>query len=145
MILLVEDNKDDEYLAVRVLEKHRMATSIAIARDGAEAVDYLFGTGAYQGRDLSAQPRVVFLDLQLPKLTGIEVLAAIRGDARTKHLPVVILTSSKEEEDIRRCYALGANSYLRKPVDFSEFSEAVRVAGAYWLTLNETMAPPPLR
>jgi two-component system, response regulator len=145
MILLVEDNKDDEYLAVRALEKHRMAKAIVIARDGAEAVDYLFGTGGYEGRDIGMQPRVVFLDLQLPKLTGLDVLATIRGDARTKHLPVVILTSSKEEEDIRRSYALGANSYLRKPVDFGEFSETVRLAAAYWLTLNEVMASPPVR
>ncbi len=139
VILLVEDNADDELLTVRALKKNNILNDVVVARDGAEALDYLFRTGAYAGRDLSA-PQVVLLDLKLPKLSGLEVLKRIREDARTRMQPVVILTSSTEEQDLAASYGLGANSYIRKPVDFDQFSEAARQIGLYWLVLNE--APP---
>jgi two-component system, response regulator len=135
-ILLVEDNADDEALTIRALRKHKIANQVIVARDGAEALDYLFGTGAWIGRDLTRPPPLVLLDLKLPKLDGLEVLRRIRSDARTRTVPVVILTSSDEEQDMVRGYAVGANSYVRKPIDFNEFSEAVRVMGVYWLLLN---------
>jgi CheY-like chemotaxis protein len=137
-ILLVEDDADDEALTVRALHKHNIANEIVVARDGVEALDYLFGTGAHAGRDLRQQPQVILLDLKLPRLDGLEVLRRLRADPRTRLLPVVILTSSKEEEDRTKSYTLGANSYVRKPVDFNQFSEAVRQLGLYWLLLNET-------
>ena len=137
VILLVEDNPDDEKLTVRALEKSRIANAIAIARDGAEALDYLFGTGTYEGRDVKQLPALVLLDLKLPKLDGHEVLRRIRADDRTKRLPVVILTSSREEQDLTNGYNGGVNSYIRKPVDFTEFTEVVRQLGLYWLVLNE--------
>ena len=140
VILLVEDNPDDEALAIRALKKNNIVNEVVVARDGAAALDYLFGTGAHTGRDLSVPPQVVLLDLKLPKLSGLEVLKRIRGDERTRSQPVVILTSSKEEQDLTASYGLGANSYIRKPVDFSQFSDAVRQIGLYWLVLNE--APP---
>lgn len=140
VILLVEDNADDETLAIRALKKNNILNDVVVARDGAEALDYLFGTGAYVGRDLAAPPEVVLLDLKLPKISGLEVLKRIREDARTRMQPVVILTSSSEEQDLAAGYGLGANSYIRKPVDFSQFTEAVRQIGLYWLVLNE--APP---
>ena len=140
VILLVEDNADDEALTIRALKKNNILNEVVVARDGAEALDYLFGTGAYAGRDLTAPPQVVLLDLKLPKISGLEVLKRIRDDARTRMQPVVILTSSTEEQDLAAGYGLGANSYIRKPVDFDHFSEAARQIGLYWLVLNE--APP---
>ena len=137
-ILLVEDNPDDEFLTRRALKKNNIGNEVVVAHDGAEALDYLFGTGAYEGRDLSAMPQVVLLDLKLPKVDGLEVLRRLRGDERTSLLPVVILTSSKEQQDLVDGYGYGANSYIRKPVDFGQFVEAVRQLGLYWLVLNET-------
>lgn len=138
VILLVEDNADDEKLTVRALKKNNIVNDVAIARDGVEALDYLFGTGAHAGRDTSALPALVLLDLKLPKLDGHEVLRRIRADDRTKRLPVVILTSSNEEQDLMNGYNGGVNSYIRKPVDFTQFTEVVRQLGLYWLVLNET-------
>jgi two-component system response regulator len=140
-ILLVEDNKDDEILTLRALKKNHILNEVVVTRDGVEALDYLFGTGSYTGRDLSVLPQVVLLDLNLPRIGGLDVLRRVREDDRTKLLAVVVLTSSKEEEDIVRSYSLGANSYVRKPVDFSQFSEAVKTLGLYWLLLHEA-APP---
>jgi CheY-like chemotaxis protein len=136
-ILLVEDNPDDEDLTIRALKKNKIGNEIIVARDGAEAVDFLFGTGAHEGRDTTDLPQVVLLDLKLPKLDGFEVLRRIRADQRTRLLPVVILTSSKEESDVVRGYSDGCNSYVRKPVSFDEFLEAARQLGVYWLLLNE--------
>jgi two-component system response regulator len=138
IILLVEDNPDDEKLTVRALKKNNIVNDVTIARDGVEALDYLFGTGAHAGRDTKSLPAIVLLDLKLPKLDGHEVLRRIRADERTKRLPVVILTSSKEEQDLMNGYNGGANSYIRKPVDFTQFTEVVRQLGLYWLVLNET-------
>lgn len=140
VILLVEDNADDEALAIRALKRNNILNEVVVVRDGAEALDYIFGTGAYAGRDLSMAPQLVLLDLKLPKVSGLEVLKRLRSDPRTRRQPVVILTSSTEEEDLSASYDLGANSYIRKPVDFHQFSEAVRQVGLYWLVLNE--APP---
>lgn len=140
VILLVEDNPDDEALTIRALKKNNIANEVVVARDGAEALDYLFGTGAHAGRDANQLPQVVLLDLKLPKVDGLEVLERIRSDSRTKLLPVVILTSSKEDRDLVESYSRGANSYVRKPVDFQEFLEAAKQLGLYWLVLNE---PPP--
>ena len=137
-ILLVEDNPDDEALTLRALKKNNIANEVVIARDGVEALDYLFGEGAHQGRDLADQPQVILLDLKLPKVDGLEVLKRIRQDDRTRRLPVVILTTSNEDSDIVSSYDLGANSYIRKPVDFDQFMEAVRQLGLYWLVLNVT-------
>lgn len=136
-ILLVEDNPDDEALTLRALNKNKLANGVVVARDGAEAVDFLFGTGAHAGRDANDLPQIVLLDLKLPKLDGFEVLRRIRADERTKVLPVVILTSSKEERDVAQGYRDGCNSYVRKPVNFDEFVEAARQLGLYWLLLNE--------
>jgi len=136
-ILLVEDNADDEELTVRALKKNNVSNSLVIARDGVEALDYLFGTGPYTGRAIAARPGLVLLDLKLPKIDGLEVLRRIRADERTRRMPVTVLTSSKEEQDVIKSYNLGANSYIRKPVDFVQFTEAVRQLGLYWLMLNE--------
>lgn len=140
MILLVEDNPDDEALTIRALKKNNIGNKVVVARDGAEALDFLFFTGAFADRDPRDVPQVILLDLKLPKVDGLEVLRQIRADERTHLLPVVILTSSKEEQDRLKGYSLGANSYVRKPVDFNQFVEAVRQLGLYWLILNE--APP---
>ncbi len=139
-ILLVEDNPDDEALTLRAFRKSNILNPVVVARDGVEALDYLFGTGAHAGRDTAEQPQVVLLDLKLPKLDGLEVLRRLRADPRTRLLPVVILTTSNEDRDILSSYQLGANSYIRKPVDFEQFIEAARQLGLYWLVLN---VPPP--
>ena len=136
-ILLVEDNPDDEMLALRALKRGHIANEITVARDGAEALDYLFGIGEYAGRRLDTMPRVILLDLKLPKVDGLEVLKRIRADRRTRFVPVVILTSSDEERDISASYILGANSYVRKPVDFAKFADTIRQLGSYWLALNQ--------
>ena len=141
-ILLVEDNPDDEALTLRALKRNNILNEVVVARDGAEALDYLFARGAHSGRDTSKQPEVVLLDLKLPKVDGLEVLQQIRQDERIRRLAVVILTSSNEERDIVAGYDLGANSYIRKPVDFNQFMEAVRQLGTYWLLLNVS-APNP--
>lgn len=139
-ILLIEDNPDDEVLTLRALKKNNIMNDVAVARDGAEALDYLFGTGIHAGRDASSPPQIILLDLKLPKVDGLEVLRRIRADARTCLQPVVILTTSSEDRDVIDSYQLGANSYIRKPVDFDQFMEAVRHLGLYWLVLN--VAPP---
>jgi two-component system response regulator len=142
VILLVEDNPDDEALTLRALRRANVGNDIVVARDGVDALECLFGTGAYAGRDTSDLPQVVLLDLKLPRIDGLEVLRRVRADERTRLLPVVILTSSNEERDRIDGYKLGANSYVRKPVDFNEFVDAVRQLGLYWLLLNQ---PPPRR
>jgi two-component system, response regulator len=139
-ILLVEDDPDDETLTLRALRRGGVQHTLVVARDGVEALDYLFGTGGYAGRDLEVMPLVVLLDLKLPRLDGLEVLRRIRAEDRTRLLPVVILTSSDEERDRLEGYRHGANSYVQKPVDYDQFAEAVRQLGLYWLLLNE---PPP--
>jgi DNA-binding response OmpR family regulator len=138
-ILLVEDDPDDVELTMRALGKNNITNEVVVVRDGAEAMEYLTGTGPYTGRDMSIMPTVVLLDLKLPKVDGLEVLRRMRAHEHTKLVPVVILTSSKEEQDIIKGYKLGANSYVRKPVDFSQFTEAVRQLGLYWLLLNEPL------
>ena len=142
VILLVEDNPSDEKLTIRALSKSNIANEVVVTRDGVEALDYLFGTGTFAGRDANNLPTIVLLDLSLPRVDGLEVLRRIRADDRTRLLPVVILTSSKEEADVIRGYSLGANAYVRKPVDFKEFAEAARTLGLFWLLLNEA-APAP--
>lgn len=136
-IVLVEDNPDDVELTLRAFKKNNIANEVVVARDGAEALDYLFGTGVYTGRDANDRPRVILLDLKLPKVDGLQVLERLRADERTRLTPVVILTSSKEEHDLVSGYKTGANSYVRKPVDFNQFVEAVRQIGLYWLLINE--------
>jgi two-component system, response regulator len=142
LIMLIEDNPDDEALTVRALKKYKIVNEVVVARDGVEALEYLFGEGAHAGRDTREMPQVVLLDLKLPKLDGLGVLRRLRADDRTKLLPVVILTSSNEEQDRVQGYGLGANSYVRKPVDFDQFVDAAKHLGLYWLVLNE---PPPKR
>jgi CheY-like chemotaxis protein len=136
-ILLVEDDPDHEALTIRALRRNNVANEVVVARDGVEALDYLFGTGAHAGRNPRAIPQVVILDLKLPKVDGLEVLRRIRADERTRLVPTVILTSSDEERDIVESYSRGANSYVRKPVDFTQFMQATRQLGQYWLILNE--------
>jgi CheY-like chemotaxis protein len=137
VILLVEDNQQDELLTIRALKKHYIHNEIVVARDGEEALDYLFGTGKYSGRDISQLPQLVLLDLKLPKVDGLQVLKEIRSNEKTKLLPVVVLTTSKEDSDVVTAYRLGTNAYVRKPVDFNEFSDAVRTLGLFWLILNQ--------
>jgi CheY-like chemotaxis protein len=138
-ILIVEDNPHDVELTMRALRQKKLANSLAVARDGAEALEYVFGTGKYSSRDTSHQPKVILLDLKLPKVDGLEVLRTIKGDERMKTIPVVILTSSQEERDIVESYRLGVNSYIVKPVDFDKFVTAVAEAGLYWLLLNKPL------
>jgi two-component system response regulator len=140
IIMLVEDNPDDEELTLLALKESNILNEVVVTRDGAEALEYLFGTGKYAGRGAPPLPQLILLDLKLPKLGGLEVLERLRADPRTKFIPVVILTSSSEEEDIAASYRLGANSYVRKPIEFNHFAEAVKQVGLYWLLLNE--APP---
>jgi CheY-like chemotaxis protein len=142
MILLVEDNPDDEELTKRALRQAKIANEIVVARDGSEAVDFVFGQGSHAGRDVSWMPAVILLDLKLPKLSGLDVLQRLRADSRTKLIPVVVLTSSSEEEDMLKSYESGANSYVRKPVEFGAFASAVSQLGLYWVLLNQ---PPPSR
>jgi two-component system response regulator len=137
MILLVEDNPDDEELTTRALRQAKIANEIVVARDGAAALEFLFGEGAQVGRDLSRTPAVVLLDLKLPKISGLDVLRRLRADPRTELIPTVILTSSSEDEDMLKSYELGANSYVRKPVEFSAFANAVSRLGLYWMLLNQ--------
>jgi CheY-like chemotaxis protein len=142
MILIVEDNPDDEALAIRALRRNKIINDIVVAHDGVEALDYLFGTGVYAGRNIATtKPAVILLDLKLPRVDGIEVLRRLREDERTKLLPVVILTTSSEEQDMLNSYNLGCNSYIRKPVDFLQFTDAIRQLGMYWLLMNQ---PPPV-
>jgi two-component system response regulator len=136
-ILLVEDNEDDIDLTLLSFKNNRIGNEVVVARDGAEALDYLFGTGKHQGRDVTIQPVVVFLDINLPKINGLDVLKKLRNDPRTRRLPVVILTSSVEERDLLTGYDLGVNSYIRKPVDLDQFDDAVKQLGLYWTLLNE--------
>lgn len=136
-ILLVEDNPDDELLTRRILKKSNVCNEVVVARDGAAALDYLFGAGTYEGRDLGTMPQVILLDLDLPKVDGLEVLRHIRSDERTRRLPTVIFTSSEDQEDLVAGYGLGTNSYVRKPLDLTQFRAAVRELGLYWVVLNE--------
>ena len=136
-ILLVEDNPSDAELALHALRKHKLANRIEVVRDGAEALDFIFARGSFSHRDINQTPRVVLLDLKLPKVDGLEVLRQVKGDPRTRKIPVVVLTSSREERDVMESYNLGVNSYILKPVDFQQFTEAVRTIGLYWLLLNE--------
>jgi len=143
IILLVEDDPDDEALTLRALQKSNILNGVVVTRDGVETLDYLFGKGSYSGRDTSVMPQLILLDLKLPKMDGLEVLRRIRADKRTKLLPVVVLTSSKEERDLIQSYNLGANSYIRKPVDFVQFRKSVQQLGLYWMVLN--VCPPKAR
>ncbi len=142
VILLVEDNPEDEALTLHAFKKNNIMNEVVVVRDGAEALDYLFGTGAYAGRDFSVTPTLILLDLDLPKLSGLEVLRRLRQDERTKLLPVVMMTSSREEQEMINAYKLGINSYVCKPVNFAEFIASVQTLGIYWLAINE---PLPIR
>lgn len=136
-ILLVEDNPNDVKLTLHALKQNNLTNHIHVVRDGAEALEYIFGTGAYAGRNVNENPKVILLDLKLPKVDGLEVLRQVKTDPRAKTVPVVVLTSSREERDIVECYKLGVNSYITKPVDFEQFTQAVRTLGLYWLLLNQ--------
>jgi two-component system response regulator len=143
IILLVEDNANDEFLTLRALKKYNIANDVVVARDGAEALDFIFGTGSHAGRNGNEAPVVMLLDLKLPKVDGLEVLRRVRADERTRYIPVVILTSSNEEKDVINGYKLGTNSYVQKPVDFTAFVDAVGQLGLYWLMLNEPVPAKP--
>jgi len=136
-VLLVEDNQQDAELTIRSLKKHKLANNISVVEDGAEALDFIFCKGKYSERDIKHPPRVIFLDLKLPLVNGLEVLRAIKQDARTKSVPVVVVTSSREDPDVKTAYELGANSYVVKPVDFESFTEAIGSVGLYWLLINQ--------
>jgi two-component system response regulator len=142
-ILLVEDNRDDELLTLRALKRNNIGNEVVIARQGEEALDFLFGTGAHAGRDPRILPQLILLDLNLPKMSGLDVLRKIRAEELTRLAPVVVLTSSQEDEDILNSYALGANAYVRKPVDFGQFIEAMKTLGIFWLLLNHSPSKPP--
>ncbi|MDB5022183.1 MAG: response regulator [Pedobacter sp.] len=137
-ILLVEDNKSDAILTIRALKKHNLANNLMHLTDGAQALEYIFGTGEYEGRDITQKPKVIFLDIKMPKVDGLEVLRVIKGDARTKNIPIVMMTSSKEEKDIIESHNLGVNSYVVKPVGFEKFSKTIAELGFYWLVVNNT-------
>ena len=139
IVLLVEDNRDDEELTLMAFEQSEILNEVVVVRDGAEALDYLFATGRYANRNLNAIPTLILLDLKLPKIDGLEVLRRLRADVRTQFLPVVVLTTSKEDRDLINSYRLGCNSYIRKPVDFTQFLDAARQLGLYWLHLNEAL------
>ena len=136
-VLLVEDNQQDAELTIRSLKKHKLANNISVVEDGAEALDFIFCKGKYSERDIKHPPRVIFLDLKLPLVSGLEVLRAVKQDARTKSVPVVVVTSSREDPDVKTAYELGANSYVVKPVDFESFTEAIGSVGLYWLLINQ--------
>lgn len=140
-ILLVEDNATDEKLTLRAFKKSGVSNEVVVVRDGAEALDYLFGMGAYEGRDVNVVPTIILLDLKLPKIEGIEVLRRIRADPRTRLIPVIVSTASREEEDVIGSYSLGANAYVRKPVEFNEFASVARTLGLFWLLVNEPLPP----
>ena len=139
-ILLVEDNPNDAELAIRALNKHRLANNLVHVSDGAEALDYLFARGEYAGRDIENRPKLILLDLKLPKVNGLEVLAAIKADESTRTIPVVVVTSSRQDPDIEKAYALGANSYVVKPIDFEQFSDSMASVGYYWLLVNQPVS-----
>jgi two-component system response regulator len=139
-ILLVENNPGDEQLTLLAFKRHHLTNKIFVVRDGAEALDYIFGTGKYTDRDTNCHPKVILLDLKMPKVDGLEVLRRIKADPKTKRIPVVVLTSSSEESDIVESYELGANSYIVKPVDFKQFTDSIREIGMYWLLLNEPLS-----
>lgn len=139
-VLLIEDNPDDEELTLHTLQANRITNQVKVLRDGAEALDYIFASGPYQSRDVNDVPKVILLDLKLPKINGLQVLERIKADPRTRSVPVVVLTSSREEPDVKRCYELGVNSYIVKPVDFEQFVSAIRELGLYWLILNQPPA-----
>lgn len=141
LLMLVEDNPDDEELTLLAFEQNNIPSELVVAHDGVEALDYLFGTGIYANRDLSVMPALILLDLQLPRINGLEVLQRLRADNRTKLIPVVVLTTSNEQQDLISSYSLGCNSYIRKPVDYDQFVRVVQQLGMYWLLLNE---PPPV-
>ena len=138
LILLIEDNRDDEDLTLRAFKKNNLKNEVKVARDGADALDFLFGQGAYKDRDMSVTPQLILLDLKLPKVDGLEVLREIKGNPQTRAIPVVVLTSSKQEKDMVESYRLGVNSYVQKPVDFERFRQAINALGMYWLLINQT-------
>ncbi len=138
-VLLVEDDQNDAELALRALKKNNLANNVFVVSDGEEALEFIFATGRYSTRDIAVPPKVIFLDLKLPKVSGIEVLRKIRSDEKTKFIPVVVVTSSQESQDIKECYALGVNSYIQKPIVFEDFVNAISAAGLYWLVINKSL------